>query len=242
MHTRTLALLMLLGMTVGLALAFTLMRPLPSAAAPPANTSRDEAYTRVGAPVWGHNQAIATTTGFVYNHIGTGLDGGSLVQDSGAADPRNWHVFEWGTIVVIQCDAVAIFCWAMDDDVTIASGTSGGLMSDPGTPPNAGSDNQTSAPCFQALAGIPRQVVALDTMWGQNKAVSATSPAGYRNNSCFSSGNSGAPCDNDSDCITSAGTTPDAGACGADGGSRPRGMLLATIAPVATNCFITEER
>lgn len=210
----TVILSLMLGLLLGSVIA-----PTPLHAVPPTDMGAGALqFARAGAPKWGHNVPVTTSTGFL------------AINNSGysAGNEATLRMVEWGTLIPFDCDAITCACVTMDDDTTIASGTSCGTVTDSGTPPDG------VGPCFRVLAGDRRDVVVIRQAFSFG-AVSASSTPGYRSSACTEpAALVGYPCDADDDCPTGA-----AGACSS--AAVPKGAFITVIGAGATNCMATEE-
>lgn len=184
-------------------------------------------YMRAGGPSWGHNVALTANTDT------------NVLNDNGSyTDERDLQLFEWGTLLVISCEAVTCVCLTLDDDVTIGTGANCGDMADSGTPDDASASTGRSAPCRRVQAGGSVDILVNRSIWPA-VPVAAGSPPGYRSGYCSqSTGNTNYPCDATDDCLTSAGA---AGTCTADTPDRIAGAFLELESASTTNCFVNQD-
>lgn len=175
-------------------------------------------YSRVGAPIWGHYHSVTTGTRPVYNN--------------GNADTNitGLRMFKWGALINVSCKDVATFCWVQTTTVTLGTGTSDGQVVDTtNTPDGAGA-------CFRVEAGVSRDATVIQSIFKDANHIAArTSYCGGAATTTM-----GWPCRVDGDC--SAGTcTSTPVSRGQTARGQITGAFLVSTAPVATNCFISEE-
>lgn len=204
---------------------FVLALSLPALAFgnPPNNLTSAEQYTRAAMCTWGHSVAVSGTADTVRTSTGT----------SGSPFDRGM-LFPFGSMVSIECDNPATFCWVQEDAATI---TATGYISDASSQGAATVGNRG---CFRVGGNSYRDQVVIKGNFTRNG--SSQEAVSLRTGSCRHTGSptidrliNGYPCDANNDCFYSGAT------CAA--ATTPKGVFLRHIAGTGTpSCYVCLEQ
>lgn len=208
-----------------LAIALSLVAPPLLAQTPstsPLPLSPPESYARLGPTHWGHYHSVLTTTR-------------PVMQEPGANTAVTDLRFQvWGSRFKVSCTAVAYFCAVQTTTVTMSAGTLYGQIvdNDAGKPDGTGS-------CIRVEPFATQDLVFSRRMFTQPNAIAARM-GGY----C--SGNAttlGWACDASGDCGSAGTCNTSKDPNAADNiQAAIRGGFIVSRAPVATDCFVSEDQ
>lgn len=193
---------------------------------PPVNINNQDRYIRIGAPYWGIDMAVLTTTRPVRNN------------QSGAVAISDLRLFAFDSVISMSCIARAKFCFSQTATAALNSGTQFGHIYDLGAQ-KFGQTAGTSGvgPCWVVEPGIPYDKTLFRDIFQGPQA----STVAARDGVCISSASvaDGWPCNATADC--SSGTCSTATLNGRSAKARQKGAFLLSIAAAATTCAIWQE-